>query len=205
MQTPVITRNGLDKTFEQDNFGKRSKDHAGTAFYTPVLKAPLVREIELDGKTQKVLTDIEDFIWGGVEDLTNSINTSLRRQFAEIYLDNVDEKTGVFNEEQWKIDAADFAAGVERLSAIEDKLDALAAEQVSIVDDPNFGEDNAENTALQERLKALNSRVKPLRVTRATIEAKYKARAEKRAARKAAELKAAGSKPVEANAEPVAA
>src|SRR5512136_2256948 len=113
--TPVINRNNISKTFVDMVFGKKS-DNAGVHFMAPVLEEANAEQ---------------DIKWIGLDTLFGIANTWLRKTFGDIHLDCVDEKTGVFNMEQWLIDAADFTAGVQKLSDIDDQLDELQALQQS--------------------------------------------------------------------------
>ena len=205
MPNPVINRNNTSLTLAKEVFGKKSKEHVGKEFFAPQIGDSLpvlVKDVDVNGTKQDVLTNINSLLWIGIEDMVGILDTSMRRIAAEIYLDNLDEKTGQFNQAQWELDIADFSAGFDRLSDIETQLDNLAAEQVKIVDDENFGAEDANGVkteaaaALEKELHNINSKVKPLRIKKATITAKYAARAAVRVARKEKEKLAQGSAPV---------
>ena len=173
---PVVNRNGIDKALVGMVFGKKS-DNAGKHFFAPVLSE---ENFENDAK------------WMGIGELISLANTWLRKTFGEIMLDNIDEKTGILNEEQMKLEWADFSAGVQKLSDIDDQLDELQALQQSYALDEDFGATNDEGVKteraveLEALIKQVAAKIKPLRVQKATIEAKYAERAEKRKQKKAA-------------------
>ena len=104
---PVVVRNGVSKTLVDMVFGKKS-DSAGKHFWAPVLEEA---------------NWTNDLSWLGVGDAVSTLNAGLRRTFADIYLDNISSETGVVNEEQMQLDWADFTAGVQKLSDIDDQLD----------------------------------------------------------------------------------
>lgn len=176
-----VERNGVIKTLTETVFGKKS-DKAGQKFYTPVLT-----EGDWD----------DDSKWVGLDNIVGSMNKILRIVFAGIYQDNIDETTGQLNETAYLADCADFTAGVQKLSDLEEQLDELSAEVSNIIDSETFGtpEDDPNNVA---RMKELAVTMKSLRAQKQVIEAKYAVRAQKRAETKA-------KKEAEANAKKAAA
>lgn len=173
VKIPVITRNGVALELKKQAFGKKSPN-VGKSFFAPVID----------------INNVDDVKWVGADDINGFVNKNLRAISGGIYLDNIDEKTGVFNYANWELEMAEFSAGVDKLSDLEDELDALQGEQQSIVLDDRFGEvgDNGEPTEyateLSTRAKAIAQKIKPIRIKRDSITEKYKARA---AARKAKE------------------
>lgn len=187
MKEPVvITRNGVEKELSSTVFGKLSPN-AGKKFYTPVL-SPANAE--------------KDTAWVGVSDLFDIANRVLRRTFADIYLDEDNRNPdGTINEENLLQDYADFTAGMAKLTDLEDQIDELQQQQQALAIDPNFVlEDPANPTKeyaeIAEQMKKIALTIKPLRAKKASIEAKYQVRADKRKAAKAAKeaaAKAAGT------------
>lgn len=179
---PVITRNGIDKTFTEQTFGKKSP-HKGAKFLSPVI-TPESYET--------------DKVWVGDADLFSILNKVFRTMFADIWTDNIRED-GSFDEEKWRLDAAEFTAGVDKLSEIDEQLEEFQALQQTYALDENFGATNDDGTKtkeaidLEEKLKELALKVKPLRIKKKSIEETYAERAAKRKARKEAEAAVAAS------------
>lgn len=206
---PSITRNGVSKTFVEQEFGKKS-DNFGKKFFAPELTAEGItpRVVTKEDGTGEVQHGL-DIVWTGVDDLLTLTNKVLRQIFADIYTDNLDDK-GVFNEANWALDAADFSAGVAKLGDIEAELEELGLKQQEYVMDPDFVMEEDATVSpraaeLTKLMKEISSKIKPLRVQKAAIEAKYKERADKRKARKAAADALKKSQPASVVAEPVAA
>ena len=185
-KTPVIVRNGVQLTFVEQTFGKRSTNNAGMKFFTPV----------------GTLENMTAFTtWYGVEDVLNGLNKITRQIFAGIFTDNLNEETGEFNEAQWYLDAADFSAGVEKLSDIEDQLDNLQDIQLQLSDE--LGNVPEEDEKLRLTIKENNVKIRALKVAREEIKTKYEARAAKRKTKEekamiAAKRKSKEEKPVTA-------
>ena len=175
MSNPVITRNNVAKTLVEAVFGKKS-DNAGKKFFKP--------EVDLSSPS--------DVTWLGLTESNSILNKYLTKVFADLFLDHLDEKTGVFNQDAWEADAADFTSGVAKLSDLEEQLDALQAQQQSYALDENFGatDDSGAKTEraveLEELIRTVAAKIKPLRATKLSIEAKYAERAAKRKAKEAA-------------------
>lgn len=172
VKAPEIKRNDITKVLKEQVFGKQS-DRGGVKFYAPVID----------------LTVEDDVKWAGIENLSGIVNKTLRKIFADLYVDNVNEETGVFDRENWEAQAADFTAGVAKLSDIEEQLDSLMAEQQSYALDPDFGAtvDDSEGSPKTERaveiekhIREVANKIKPLRTQKAAIEVKYAAAALKR-------------------------
>lgn len=176
MSNPVISRNDVTKELSEQVFGKKS-DNAGKKFFAPVLS----------------LSDWDnDVLWLGKDTMIGGMNKILRNIFAGIYLDNLDPITGVLNEESWAAEAADFTAGVAKLSDLEEELDDLQALQQSFALDDEFGatDSNGVKTPraieLESEIKKTADKIRPLRAQRDQIQAKYADRAAKRKASKEA-------------------
>jgi hypothetical protein len=206
-QSPVvIERNGQSVTLQLDKFGKKS-DFYGQSFLKPVLKTPTIREVEVDGVVQKVLTDISDLLWAGIGDVIDAYNVDVRVIFADIYVDNIDAETGLFDEVSYLAACKDFTAGVAKLSQIDDQLEALFEIQTALIDSPEYGDTDSSgqqtpaSLAIEEKLRANNLKIKPLKLKKADITAKYEAASIKRkASKEAKEAKAkaaAANKPAE--------
>lgn len=178
MQEPVVvSRNGVDKTLERVVFGKKSPNK-GKPFWAPSVTPDTLQK------------DIE---WIGFDDTSSMLSRSLRQIFADIYVDNIDETTGEFNEQKYLLDIADFSGGVEKLSEIEEQLEEYYAVQQACALDDEFGvtDDSGALTEkaqeLQKTVSEIALKIKPLKVKKADIEKKYADRAAKRKARKEAE------------------
>lgn len=189
----TVKRNEVDWNLVMMPFSKKSP-HVGKEF-----PAPVVDEASFDLYTK----------WFGRTDLISYLNAAVRTDFMGIYTDNIDEKTGIFNEEKWAVDAADFTAGVTRLADVKEQLEVLFETQYKLVNDENYaatevikdeqGQEQEVKTqaciALEQQIKANNDKIKPLKVLKAALEIKIGEKAEKRAATKAAnEAKAAAAK-----------
>ena len=178
----VISRNGVTKELTPEPFGKLSNDY-GKWFAYPVLS---------------LATWDTDSKWVGLEGVVDIVVSELRSIFADIYTDNIGDD-GVFNREQWLADCADFTAGVARLSDIESQLDTLQGLQQTYALDDAFGSEDANGVPteaakeLEAKIKDVAKKIAPLRAKRASITAKYQARADKRKAKKEAAEKAKAS------------
>lgn len=179
MNTTVI-RNNRSLVLSKQVFGKKSPN-AGKEFYAPSSAGGLPPQEYIE--------------WFGLTDVLNTLDRSARKIFGDIYLDNVDKTTGILNEEQMELDWADFSAGYAKLSDIDDQLDDLQALQQSYALDDQFGEtvDGTTEGPKTERAMELERlitetalRIKPLRIQKSTIEAKYAERTAKREKKKAA-------------------
>lgn len=179
---PTISRNGVDKLFVQDQFGKNSPN-AGVKFFKPEVT---------------IATLIDDLKWIGDSYTVSVLNRSLRRNFAEMALDNVDESTGVFNADQWNKDAITFDEGSQSLSDLNQEIDDLQGKMSLLALDPNFGDtDNTTGTPTPEaisvntQIATISKQLQPLRALRQKIKTEYAARiAKKDATQKANEEKA---------------
>lgn len=189
----VVTRNEVAKQLVMMPFSKKSP-HVGKEFPAPIFSEA---------------TWSDDVKWFGLTDLISYLNAATRTDFMGIYTDQIDEKTGVFNEQKWEVDAADFTAGVTRLADVKEQLEVLFETQYKLVNDENYaatevikdeqGQEQEVKTqaciALEQQIKANNDKIKPLKVLKAALEIKIGEKAEKRAATKAAnEAKAAVAK-----------
>ena len=202
---PTITRNGISKVLGKQVFGKKAADGklAGFVFYVP----------DVD------VTKTDDVTWAGLDTLNGMIKRGLRGVFSGIFTSMLETEeyktTGVFPQEAYEQELAEFTAGAQKLSDIEDELDELQALQMSLTyENPNFGARQlpegvdadslsteqllqypltAEANDLMTQTTELNKKVKGLRTQRATIEAEYKRRGEVRKAKDAAKKAAAGT------------
>lgn len=175
---PSITRNEVSKVLSEDSFGKNSKAK-GQKFFTPKFTAAGI---------------VDDSKWLGLDYIINVLNRTTRRVFADLYLDNIDDKTGKFDEVNWLKEATDFTEGVATLSDLQEEVDELTGKMQDIVtnETSGFGQTNEDGTytelALQkeEEVKKLGLTLKPLRAQIAKIRATYKERLEKKEATKKA-------------------
>lgn len=179
---PTISRNGVDKLFVQDQFGKNSPN-AGVKFFKPEVT---------------IATLVDDLKWIGDSFTVSVLNRSLRRNFAEMALDNVDETTGVFNADQWNKDAITFDEGSQSLSDLTQEIDDLQGKMSLLALDDNFGATDTttgtptpEAISVNTQIATISKQLQPLRALRQKIKTEYAARiAKKDATQKANEEKA---------------
>ena len=193
----AVVRNGETLTLTEAKFGKKSKDNFGKVYYTPTIEPPILTEITTDkGETMNVLTNITGLVWFGLKDAADALTRVARGIFQDIYLDNVNETTGLVNEEKMQQDWSQFTAGVEKLKDINALLEVYYDEQQSILADENFGATvdgqltGAKTEAavkLESRMLELAALIHPLKVSKAALMAEYADRVAKRAERKAKE------------------
>lgn len=171
-----ITRNGIVKALSETMFGKKSPN-SGVKFYTPT--------IDVDKE--------DDRTWTGVDQLNGMINRGLRLIFADIWLGNLKRNEGVFDEEEFLEEAADFTAARQSLADIETEIDDLQALQQSYTIENPAWEGyvptepmNEVQAGLMKQVHEGNAKIKALRVKRDAIEKEYTLRAQKRAVTKAA-------------------
>lgn len=176
---PVVERNGVNMTLVEQTFGKKAK-LAGQKFFAPETSSARFND---------------DVTWIGVDWLVSVANKRMRLDFADIYVDNIDKTTGLLNQEQWALDAADFTSGIAKLSDLEADLDELIGLQQGYALDANFGEDSDAGKALDVSIKDVASKIKPIRANIAAIKAKYGARAEARKVKEAASTTATPEAP----------
>lgn len=187
IQPPSITRNDVSKALTKAVFSPKSEQFKGMPFFTPILDIPKVDYAMFDGKQERVLRNVDDYVWVGLDQVSGAVNKILRGVFGALTIDNIKENGGVFDMEAFIEDAADFTAARQSLSNINDELDDLQALQMSYAFDPDFinpfNDDNTPKTRfleLQKNIQEVNRRVKPLREKRDAIEREYQARAAKR-------------------------
>lgn len=190
---PSIKRNDMSKELSKAVFSPKSPDYKGMTFFTPVLDIPKVDYITIDGKSERILRNVDDYVWVGLDQVSGAVNKILRGVFGALTIDNIKENNGEFNLADFIEDAADFTAARQSLSNISDELDDLQALQMSYAFDPDFinpfNDDNSPKPRfleLQKQIQEVNRRVKPLREKRDAIEREYQARAQKRKDAKAA-------------------
>lgn len=177
---PVIERNGVNKTLTKGVFGKKSPA-AGTAFWFPTF-------------TEEALTD--DLKWYGVDNVIGGLNKVSRGVFSAIFEDHFTNEDGSFNPEKYAeksehdaylADLADFTAGVDSKSDIEEQINQLVDEQGALFDkasDENVSDE--QSLEYQQQMTAIAGKIKPLRRKVKEIESKYAVRTAQRAAKKAA-------------------
>jgi hypothetical protein len=178
---PTIVRNGISKVLTEQTFGKKSP-HVGKKFFAPTV-------------TQETFqTDVE---WISFDNVRSMLDKALRVIFAGIHLDHFNAETGLVNMDAWAIDAADFTAGVDKLSDLDDELDGLQAQQQSYALDDQFGEVDASGQKteraleLEKLIKETADKIRPIRIKRDDLRIKWAERAAKREAKKAVVAKEA--------------
>lgn len=199
VELPSIKRNEVSKQLSKAVFSPKSPDYKGMTFFTPLLDIPKVDYAEFDGKKERVLRNVDDYIWVGLDQVSGAVNKILRGVFGVITIENIKANNGVFNLEDFIEDAADFTAARQSLANINDELDDLQALQMSYAFDKDFidpfNEDQTPKPRfleLQKLIQEVNRRVKPLREKRDAIEREYQARAALRKQREDEKKAAAG-------------
>jgi hypothetical protein len=182
-----VTRNEVNSTLVEGKFGKKSQNF-GKTFYTPVIEPPILSEVTTqDGQVVQVLTNIKGLVWYGLKEAAEHLTKYARSVYMDIYLDNVDKTTGLVNEEKMQQDWANPWAGMEKLKDIEAQLEIYYDEQQNIIAEEDFGGTNEQATALDNRMKELAALIRPLKISKAALQAEYADRVAKRAERKAQE------------------
>jgi len=185
-----VERNGVNKTLVEGKFGKKNKKNFGKSFYFPTIEPPILSEVELkNGSTLQCLTNIADLLWFGLKDAATALTREARGIFQDIYLDNINETTGLLNEENMMVEWSQFTAGVEKLKDIIGQISVYVDEQQSIINDDSFGatEDGTPATpktaraiVLENRMIELAALIQPLKISKAALDAKYAERVAKR-------------------------
>lgn len=180
LTAPVIVRNGVSKTFTPAIFGKKSNTAGAEFYYASVSEATFLTE---------------DVPWIGISDLVDMVDKQMRNIGAGIFLDHFTDEKGQLVEsklndsnvvEAYKIDLAEFTAGVAKLSDIQDQVDSLQDQNSALLDKAGADDVSDEDAqAYTQQILANNAKIKPLRIKIKDIQGKYAARA---AARKAKEL-----------------
>ena len=178
LTAPVVNRNGIDKTFIAGIFGKKSKTAGAEFFYAPVTES----------------TFDTDVAWIGKGEVVDFLDKAMRGIGAGIFLDHFTNESGELladkmgdsnTIEAYKLDLADFTAGVAKLADIQEQVDRLQDENSALLDKAGADEVSEEDAqGFTQQILANNAKIKPLRVKIKDIQAKYAVRA---AARKAKE------------------
>ena len=133
--------------------------------------------------------------FAGATYIAEVLDTDARRTFSGIYSDNIDEKTGKFDSEGWRVDAEDYTEGADTTSRLkQDKSDAQ--DQISALidsDDYSLPEEDPLFIECDKKIKALNALINPIKKRIAKLELKNAAKTAKREEtkkRKEAELAA---------------
>jgi len=167
---PVVVRNGIDSVkFLLGKFGKLS-DLANQEFWYPsVGNTPEERAAYIT--------------WFGEGDFWDDAQTSVRRDFADIYADHLEKHDGVINLEDLQQEWQDFTSGRMSLAKVKEEIELWQAKQFELTENDTI---SPEEMIVQ--IREINNTIKPLKEKRTKIEAEYQRRADKRAATKAAKL-----------------
>lgn len=178
LTAPVIVRNNIEKTFTPAIFGKKSKTAGAEFFYASVSEATFDTDVQ----------------WIGKGEVVDFLDKALRGIGAGIFLDHftneagelLADKMGDSNTiEAYKLDLADFTAGVAKLADIQEQVDRLQDENSALLDKAGADDVSEEDAqGYTQQILANNAKIKPLRVKIKDIQSKYAVRA---AARKAKE------------------
>lgn len=181
-KAPVITRNEVSLTLVSDQFGKNSKK-PGFKFWTPKLS---------------VSTFTNDMSWVGQLYIVNTLNRIIRKTFAEIAIDNIDEATGKVDYDKWLLEAQSFDEAGATLSDLDEEIDTINGKMQQVVCDPDtaFGQVGADDKPTEAAIEAnalvleYNQQLKALRSKRNEIRTKYQLRIEKKEATQKANAEA---------------
>jgi hypothetical protein len=117
-----LTRNEVEFPLALSTFGKLSPN-AGQSYPHPDIKP----------------TNVMEFIpFAGVDWVSKLLLRDVKREFADIWLDNIDDKTGTINMDAWKAAACDFTEGVATLKDLQDEKNELSDRVQAITDDDDY-------------------------------------------------------------------
>ncbi len=194
MSNPVVVRNEQSKELSEEVFGKTSPNK-GTKFWAPTIKEPDLTKFS-EEELAKVKSVFGDYIWYGLSGISLTLTRAARAIFAGIAIDPENKNPdGTVNEDALMADWADFSAGQASLTEINEQIEELFELQNSYVYHENFGAtvDGTENgaktpeaIALEDEMKKVNARIRPLKVKKAALQKEFQERSEKRKATKAA-------------------
>ena len=176
----TLTRNEVEFPLTLSTFGKLSPN-AGQQYPHPDIKP----------------TNVEHFVpFAGIDWVAKLLLRDVKREFADIWLDNIDEATGTINLDAWKAAALDFTEGVATLKDLQDEKNELSdrVQQITDMDEyvaPEGQEPTPAFLALQDEIKGIGNRIKSLNAQMKQIKAKYEAVVAKREAAKAAKAASA--------------
>lgn len=170
---PVIIRNSIQSVkFIKGKFGKLS-DLAGQEFWFPsVGTTPEERAAYIT--------------WFNESDFWADAQTSVRRDFADLYADHLEKHDGVVNEEDLLQEMQEFTSGRMSLAKVKEEIELCRARQASLTEAEDI---DAEEMVKQ--IREINSTIRPLLEKKNKLEAENQRRADKRAATKAAKAGAA--------------
>ena len=140
-KTIVVNRNELDNTLGWFKILKGKR--AGVEYPAPVIEA----------SEQSILNFVK---WAGPSNVSNMLQTLVKRMFQSILTECVNKETGEINWDLFIEQAKNFTTAGLKLAEINDKLDELQAQFTKLVDES--GDDFSPET--QAKLRELNSQVK---------------------------------------------
>jgi hypothetical protein len=140
-KTIVVNRNELDNTFGWFKILKGKR--AGVEYPAPVIAASETSILEFTK-------------WAGASNVSNMLQTLVKRMFQSIMTECVNKETGEINWDLFLEQAKNFTTAGLKLAEINDKLDELMAQFTTLVDSSET--DFSEETQL--KLRELNSQIK---------------------------------------------
>lgn len=160
---PPLSRNGVIKELVAEPFSKKSTKFQGRHFFIPKFSQA---------------TAEDDIKWMGEDFVFATLNKSVRLIFMGIFVDAIDEETGVFDEKQYLEEIQEFTEGAQTLSDIEEQIEDLSARQSTLAADPDFdfvqGEEvSARTVEIMAEMKIITAKLKPLRAEKGKIKEKY--------------------------------
>lgn len=165
---PVIERNGINSVkFIKGKFGKLSP-LVGQEFWFP--------SVGLNSEERNAY-----ITWFGESDFWDDAQTSVRRDFADLYADHLEKHDGVVNEEDLLQEMREFTSGRMSLAKVKEEIELWRSKQAEITESEDI---EPEQMVLQ--IREINATIRPLLEKKNKLEAEYQRRADKRAATKAA-------------------
>jgi len=183
---PVVSRNEVSLPLSLTKFGKTS-DRKGQEFWT----------LEVDASNQE---NGRKFM--GDSTVNTILTRFLRRVGMDIWVEETDKTTGITDMDGVISAWADFESGAATMGDLQEQIGDLVDQAQTIVMDDKYETDDAtgqpkfpeDYIRLTEQMKAVQKKIKPLKLQYSELEKKHLAAAAKRAAAKAAKEAASPSK-----------
>ena len=183
---PIVSRNEVSLPLTLTKFGKTS-DRKGQEFFT----------LEIDAANQE---DGRKFM--GDSTVNTILTRFLRRVGMDIWVEALDATTGKVDYDEVISAWADFESGAATMGDLQEQIGDLVDQAQTIVMDDKYATDDTtgqplfpeDYVRLTEQMKAVQKKIKPLKLQYKELETKHLAAAAKRAAAKAEKEKASPSK-----------
>ncbi len=183
---PKVSRNDVSLPLSLTKFGKTS-DRKGQEFWT----------LEIEAANQE---DGRKFM--GDSTVNTILTRFLRRVGMDIWIEETDKTTGITDMDAVISAWADFESGAATMGDLQEQISELVDQAQTIVMDDKYETDDTtgqpkfpeDYIRLTEQMKAVQKKIKPLKLQYSELEKKHLAAAAKRAAAKAAKEAASPSK-----------